>query len=174
MIKIKVIYLFLLLISVFSCGTLSEEETDYGQMTLIEDYLDSNSITYSFRDNVYSVDMNSESVDTSVILEVGDSVYINYAAYLFSSGQGSLFGTNISDIAEENGFTSIDEYEPLGIKYGVSEVIQGLTVGLRSSSVGDSTMLYMPSGMAYGDRRNGVVPEYSSIMMFVDVVEIVK
>ena len=62
-------------------------------------------------------------------LQKGDSLYFHYSGYVFSNGKGGLFYTNDPEVAEETGF--ITDGKPIGIKYGSSALLKGLSLGLE-------------------------------------------
>lgn len=110
-----------------------------------------------------------------VLLEVanGRFVYINYAAYIFTSSPSQIYATNIESIANSSNFIVTDGvYAPLEIEYGNTILISGLSTGLRGAKKGDSFSLFIPYDKGYGTKQNGVIPGESAINIEIDVIDV--
>ncbi len=108
-------------------------------------------------------------------LSVGDSIYINYAAYIFNSRPSTFFDTNVINIAEAAGFNADDKnLVPFGIKYGETQLLTGLHNGLENLKTGDKVSIFMPYSLAFGVKEIGIIPSESAITYDIDVIKIVR
>lgn len=105
----------------------------------------------------------------------GDSVWVNYVMYKFSTKPDSVFMTNIESVAIEKGFdTDYLSLEPLALKYGTTEIMSGFEKGLANSMEGDSLMMFIPSRDAYDNKIVGIVEKSTIIAIFADIKKIKK
>lgn len=58
--------------------------------------------------------------------------------------------------------------------FGCNQVIKGWTEALTMMPVGSKWELYISQELAYGDRDNGQIPPYSTLIFEVELLEIVK
>ncbi|MCQ2223064.1 MAG: FKBP-type peptidyl-prolyl cis-trans isomerase [Bacteroidaceae bacterium] len=58
--------------------------------------------------------------------------------------------------------------------FACNQVIKGWTEALTIMPVGSKWVLYIPQDLAYGDRENGQIPPYSTLIFEVELLEIVK
>ncbi|GAB3923027.1 FKBP-type peptidyl-prolyl cis-trans isomerase [Mucilaginibacter myungsuensis] len=57
-----------------------------------------------------------------------------------------------------------------GISFDMGRVIRGWTLGLQKINVGGRIILYIPSGLGYGNTDNGRIPPNSVLMFTVDLL----
>jgi len=62
--------------------------------------------------------------------------------------------------------------EPFVFKYGVGEVIQGWDEGLSFMKEGGKAMLIIPSHLAYGDKQFQMIPPFSTLIFYIELIEI--
>jgi len=58
------------------------------------------------------------------------------------------------------------------ISFGLNQVISGWTEGVQLMVVGEATRFFIPSEMAYGDRRAGKIPAGSTLIFDVELLGI--
>ncbi|HEU0137064.1 MAG TPA: peptidylprolyl isomerase [Flavobacterium sp.] len=105
----------------------------------------------------------------------GAVVYIHYAGFLEN---GELFDSSIKSVATAFGkFDPQREvaggYEPIELVYGNRRaMIPGFTEGIEKMAFGDTAVLFIPSGLAYGAQgAGGVIPPNADIIFQVELLE---
>jgi cyclophilin family peptidyl-prolyl cis-trans isomerase len=106
----------------------------------------------------------------------GSKIRMNYAGYL---DDGTLFDTNILEIAEKYDVMDPQRqtrglYGPIVSDYSKeARLIPGFREGLLQMSVGDKTILYIPSHLAYGEQGiPNVIPPNSDLVFELELVDI--
>jgi peptidylprolyl isomerase len=108
--------------------------------------------------------------------EDGSKIKMNYAGYF---EDGRLFDTSSLEIAEK--YNMVDQkrlaegrYGPTVSDYGKeARLIPGFREGLNLMSVGDQTVIFVPSHLAYGEQGiRGVIPPNTDLVFELEVVEI--
>ncbi len=106
----------------------------------------------------------------------GSKIKMNYAGYLTD---GTLFDTCILDIAEK--YDMVDQnrlakgfYGPTVSDYGKeARLIPGFREGLNMMAIGDKTVLFVPSHLAYGPQGAGnVIPPNADLVFELELVDI--
>jgi len=87
-----------------------------------------------------------------------DKVFVNY--------EGRLIDGTVFDASRKHG-DKPSEFRP-------NQVIKGWTEALTMMPVGSKWRLFIPSDLAYGDRDQGQIKPYSTLIFDVELVEIVK
>lgn len=102
--------------------------------------------------------------------EANMQVHVNYTGMLLD---GTVFDTSVKSVAEANGvFNPARNYEPFTFTLGQGMVIRGWDEGIALLEEGDKATLFIPSGLAYGERGSGnVIPPNSPLMFEVELVE---
>ena len=90
--------------------------------------------------------------------QVTDQVKVNY--------EGRLIDGTVFDASANHGDEPA-EFTP-------QQVIKGWTEALTMMPVGSKWRLFIPSDLAYGDRDQGLIKPYSTLIFDVELVEIVK
>ena len=68
--------------------------------------------------------------------------------------------------------SSLDRNEPFEFTLGKGEVIQGWDEGIANMRVGGKATLIIPSDLAYGDKTNGRILPFSTLIFEVELLEI--
>lgn len=149
-------------------------ETEY---TNINNYLSSGDVEYVKIGEVYriTVKTDEENVEPEEIIQVeqGDSVYISYVIYTFTRGKGNIVDTNIKTIAEKHNLVPIYP-DPVKIKYGVSPMLNGFSMGIEGAQKGLAYELIVPFQYGYGDNWFGNIPPYTTLFIEFNISEIKK
>lgn len=77
--------------------------------------------------------------------------------------EGTLIDGSVFD-------SSVKRGQP--IDFGLNQVISGWTEGLQLMAVGDKARLFLPSNLAYGDRRAGTIPGGSVLIFDVELIAV--
>lgn len=171
--RITVFFLiFVLCGGAMRCSKSDAESTTVDQNTAIVRYLDATGMEYSQLNGVYK-QVSVEAPQGAKVLQEGDSLYILFAQYAFTSRPENLYYTNIDTLVTQAGFDpSVISTAPYGIRYGETPLISGLNSGLEGCRTGEQFMLYMAHDLAYGKTGAGVIPPYTAIAVSVNVLEI--
>ena len=103
-----------------------------------------------------------------------------YTAYIFNNGAptvADMFATNDPDSIEQlkqAGLNTSYEWstEPMSITLGSSSLVGGLETALEGCREGDSVEIYLTYIEAYGNDYIGKVPSKSSVVWFIDIVDV--
>lgn len=136
---------------------------------------------YAYR---HIVNYYDEGREERPVVEWGDKIEIRFNAYTFTGSEpnlSELYWSNVPEIIAQLGDKgSITENtldwptEPLTIKLGESNILAGLEYTLPGCREADSVQVYMTSGLAYGKKRIGVVPENSMVAWYMRIVKVTK
>jgi len=108
----------------------------------------------------------------------GSKIKMNYVGYL---PDGTLFDTCILEIAEKYNQVNPErlakgQYGPTISDYGKeAKLIPGFREGLNLMSIGDNTVLFVPSHLAYAEQGiRGLIPPNTDLIFELEVVEILE
>lgn len=103
--------------------------------------------------------------------ETGQTVKINYSGYLLS---GKYFDSSVESVARQKEiFQEGRPYEPYELVTGQAAVIDGWEEMILLMNKGEQVTVYVPSGLAYGQRRRSEEIVENSILVFdLELVEI--
>lgn len=168
--------LTLLSIIVASCTQQDIDNATTQQETQIETYIkDLGAENVVVNSGVWRavIELGKEGLENEVVK--GDSIVYNYAAYLFSSGKGYLFDTNVLDLAEVSGigydysyFVSRKEV------VGKGKLISGLDIGLIGARVGERCYVVFSARHGFGNVQIGMIPKMSPLLIEVWIKEVKK
>lgn len=156
-----------------SCQKQEQEISVASQEKSIESFVNSQtSSRIAFNGGVNRVVLEEGAGDT---LALGDSLILEYAAYIFNSGKGSVFATNIPEIAALAGIDiSNSGMEDYGIELGKTTLLNGVELGLRGVKSGEHCYIVFSSRFGYGNKIVGIVPKYSPLIFEVWIKEVKK
>lgn len=164
----------LMFFAVLSCA----KEDRVNLMVQQEKSIESYAATFSqnrveVSDFVWRVVLDEGSEE--ITAQQGDSLIFEYAAYLFSSGKGFLFSTNIRSIATAAGITQDENiFYPRRIRVGKGELLPGLDIGLQGVRKGERCYVIFSARKGFGPVQIGLVPKMSSLIYEVWVRDVKK
>ena len=133
---------------------------------------------YAYRHIVNYYDAERED---RPIVEWGDNIEIRFNAYPFTGSEpskSSIYLSNIPEIiqqlGEKSGNTLDWPTEPLSIKLGTTELLEGLERTLPGCHEADSVQIFMTSNLAYGKHLIGVVPKNSMVAWYIKIEKVTK
>ena len=136
----------------------------------VETFTDSRVVV---EDGVWRVIME-EGVGTTEAA-AGDSVRINYAAYIFNSGKGALYDTNVKSVANEAGLDmDFSVLQPKWVLVGRGKLLSGLDIGLISVKKGERCYIIFSSRHGFGNTQIGLVPKMSPLLIEVWIQDVKK
>ena len=129
---------------------------------------------YRYIDNYYDADRESRAV-----VEWGDEVQLRFNAYTFSTTEPSNsapYWSNVPEMIDKLGKHGDLSWsrEPLVIRLGTTEVIEGVERSLVGCREQDSVQVFMTSSLGYGKRVVGSVPKRSSLAWYMKIEKVVK
>jgi len=144
------------------------------QESQIEKYVETlDDVEVAVDDGVWRVVMDGGSNNYSAV--AGDSVSFNYSAYIFRSGKGSLFDTNIRSVAKEAKLDlDLSAFTPRKRRIGRGELIKGLDKGLLGVRKGDRCYIIFSSKYGYGNKQIGMIPKMSPLIYEVWILDVNK
>lgn len=105
--------------------------------------------------------------------EEGDRVTFNFEAYTFTSSPAKQpFFTNKPSalpLFPKDIDTSHWSMEPVKVDLGRESILKGLEESLYGSVAGDSLLVFLSSGIAYGEAGMEAVPKNSAVMYILTV-----
>ncbi len=105
----------------------------------------------------------------------GDSVAFDFAGYVFQSGLGTLFETNVLEIAENLGINIYNRGYDFGKGViGKSMFIDGLDKGLLGAKMGEHAYIVFPANLGFAKKDVGLVPKMSPLIFEVWIKTIKK
>lgn len=124
-------------------------------------------------DGVWRVVMDEGSGTIEAV--AGDSLQINYAAYIFNSGKGDLYDTNVKSVANEAGLEmDFDLLQPRLVVLGRGKLLSGMDRGLISVKKGERCYLIFSARHGFGNTQIGLVPKMSPLLIEVWVLDVKK
>lgn len=110
-------------------------------------------------------------------LSASGTVTFYYAGYVFNSSSisnSNLFATNISEIAENLGWTLSreDALEPVTEKLSGSSFVTGLRKGLEGVKGGEECYILFSGKYGFGDKQLGTIPANSALAYYIKVTEV--
>ena len=133
-------------------------EKKYGANRIAgEEFLKKNAKADSIQTTASGLQYKIITKGTGEIPQATDKVKVNYEGHLID-------GTEFDSSYKRN--------QPA--TFAANQVIKGWTEALTMMPVGSKWMLYIPQQLAYGDREQGKIPPFSTLIFTVELLEIVK
>jgi FKBP-type peptidyl-prolyl cis-trans isomerase FkpA len=127
---------------------------------IIQDYFKANNITNAQKtaSGLYYVvhKEGSGSVPNS-----GQEVVVNYTGKLID---GTKFDSNVDP--------EFNHVEPFVFPVGAGRVIKGWDEGVLMMKKGEKRTYYIPSGLAYGNRSQGPIPENAVLIFDIELIDL--
>ncbi len=161
----------LLFLSVLS-GCIKEDDSELRELELriLNNYLETNNITVEPTSaGLYYIEEEAGTGFESPV--AGDWVSIHYTIYLVDGEQ--IRSTTRSSVATENDIF-IDNYLYGPTKVAIPTNIDGLNEGLRLMKEGGKVRLIFSSELGFGGNRFQGIPPYSSLIIDVELIEIIE
>lgn len=167
----RILYILCLCLALFSCTKEDRKLLLVSQEESIDKYINSLRGVRIARNGgsnrlVYTEGKGRDS------LALGDSVKFFYAGYVFSNGKGTLFATNDTIVAKNNGFELSGGIEEKVLSS--KEMLDGLANGLVGAKVGEKCDVVFSAKYGYDNDVVYNVPKMSPLIFEVWVEGIVK
>ena len=158
--------------TVLSCDKEDRKNTYASQEAAIDSYVGGlsteNRVVYR-KGAVRVVLQEGTSIDT---LKKGDSLYFYFSGYTFSGGKGSLFATNVEEVAEAAGLYT--DGLPKKIKFGSDPLVEGLKNGLEGMRTGENSYIIFSGQYGYGNQVMFTIPKMTPLLFDITVYKIIK
>ena len=172
----NLIYILFMVIFTSSCEKETVKKIREDENKNIEAFIASTKLKYEqLTGDLYKLTISEVPEETNSV-QNNDSVYINYIMSEFSTtGRGGIIDTNIKEVAIDAGITIFEEkFAPLGIKYGKTNLIEGVDIALKNSMNKGMYSIIIPFDFGYGTRYNGLVEPYTTLYFEYEVINIIK
>ena len=169
-------YIYLLLAAAMlnmaaGCTKQDRENTIISQEERIDDYISSLADVEVVHNN--GSNRVVVSPGSSTVAETGDSIYMRFAAYIFSNGPGTLFATNDTSIVDNNDFRETESLYG-EIRLGTTDLVPGLEYGLEGVAEGEHCYIIFSAKYGFNNTVVGIVPKLSPLFFDIYVDRIVK
>jgi len=134
--------------------------------------------TVEYLDGVVKVTFStSTATESDPALEDGGSVTFYYGAYTITSSSltsSNLFATNSEELAEQSGWTGVDEsmFTPETVVVGNGELVKGLEIGLPGVRKGDECFILFSGKYGWGKHPRGTVSANSALAYHILVTDV--
>ncbi len=157
----KILFFFKLFCFIFIFFVSCNKDNEEKELELLLQYIENNEIeTEPLESGLYYIEVEqSNSYDiNSKEIEQGDTVIISYNGYLLSDS---------SEVFDEK------DYDNPGIYvYKEDNVIQGWEEAIAYMKKGISAKIIIPSYLAYGEDRVGVIMPYSTLIFDLSIIDV--
>ncbi|MCF6241977.1 MAG: FKBP-type peptidyl-prolyl cis-trans isomerase [Bacteroidales bacterium] len=162
--KITKLLIFTLVVLAISFSACEEDNTYWDDLiqaeidareAYIKDYEEKNDTTLTpTASGLYYIETET---GTGVQAEAGKTVVVNY--------EGQLLDGTVFD-------SSWDRGSPFEFTLGQGDVIAGWDEGIAYMKEGGRAMLIIPSELAYGAGGSGSIPPYSTLVFYVQLIDV--
>lgn len=133
---------------------------------------------YAYRHIVNYYDAGRENLAE---VKMGDELELRFNAYTFTGSEptiSSLYWSNIEEVIvqlQQQSDSKLEwSTEPLRVRLGETEMIEGLELALEGCREKDSVQVYMTSNLAYGRKNLGSVPKNSMVAWYMKIEKVTK
>lgn len=114
-------------------------------------------------------------IKDTVHIEYGDSIYLHYAGYVFTSSPSALFTTNVAEVAEKAGWDmSKVDTRSKGILFEPGALIPGLEYGLHNAREQEHCIILFTAELGFGNSKMYNIPKLSALSYEIIVDKVVK
>lgn len=168
----KAIFISILLVLLYSCAS-DRETTIINQEANIDSYINTN-----FADSLIIRNNGSNRIVLSRnagadSLAYGDSLYLYYAGYVFTTRPSALFATNFEELGESFKITDPD-YSPLKVLFTENSFVPGLAYGLLGARSGEHSIVVFSAKYGFNSVKVYNIPTLSALLYEVVVEKVVK
>ena len=155
------------------CLKNENEELQNQEQARLKTYISSKSITVApTSDGLYYISLIE---GTGISPSDSDFVLINVSWYrLDEYADNVLVGTNDTTLARKRNIYPFVSYKGPIKLYMPSSATKGLFEGLKMMKAGGSAKLIVPSSLAYDGYESTNIPKYTTLIMFVDLLKVIK
>jgi len=105
----------------------------------------------------------------------GDTAVFLYIGYIFSTGKGAVFATNVPEIVERGAWPLSVVPDDYGRNVvGTGYFVPGLDAGLVGMRAGEYAYIIFTSQYGYGNKELSTIPRMSPLMFEVEILGIVR
>ena len=133
---------------------------------------------YAYRHIVNYYDAGRENLAE---VKMGDELELSFNAYTFTGSEPSLSALYWSNVEEQilklqqQSDSKLEwSIEPLKVRLGETDMIEGLELALEGCREKDSVQVYMTSNLAYGRKNLGSVPKNSMVAWYMKIEKVTK
>ena len=133
---------------------------------------------YAYRHIVNYYDAGRENLAE---VKMGDELELRFNAYTFTGSEPSLSALYWSNVEEQilklqqQSDSKLEwSIEPLKVRLGETDMIEGLELALEGCREKDSVQVYMTSNLAYGRKNLGSVPKNSMVAWYMKIEKVTK
>ena len=133
---------------------------------------------YAYRHIVNYYDAGRENLAE---VKMGDELELRFNAYTFTGSEPSLSALYWSNVEEQilklqqQSDSKLEwSTEPLKVRLGETDMIEGLELALEGCREKDSVQVYMTSNLAYGRKNLGSVPKNSMVAWYMKIEKVTK
>jgi len=158
---------------VTSCSKQDEEYNITQQESMIDNFVKANSTKRVVVNNKASRIVLTEGVGESAA--EGDSIFIEYAGYIFNGSKGNIFDTNVKTIAKQFELdTTIRNFNQLKYAIGSDDLIPGLKNGLYGAKKGEQCYIVFSSESGFGKKPISNIPKLTPLIFEIWIKDLKK
>ncbi len=151
---------------------LQDQKAQLGKdITAIDDFLKAKNVTAQTTASGLRYIITKPGIGENA--KAGQQVKIDYLGYLLN---GQYFDTSIESEAKKNNLYPqgrSSSYAPLELTVGAQQVIPGWEEAIQLMNKGSKMTVYIPSTLAYGNKRRGDVIAENSVLVFdMELIEV--